>query len=136
MLSGYLVSSQLARSFAGSIPLPRAIVHLRLSSLGKNIILKNHAARWIGTVTLKLEGSLVGVWVKETEAAWRSAKAATVGRPLDVDLRAVDRVDHAGVYLLALLRQRGVRLVASGTAMAEIVRTIEKEWPRNEGESI
>jgi hypothetical protein len=33
-------------------------------------------------VTLKLEGSLVGVWVKETEAAWRSAKAATAGRPL------------------------------------------------------
>jgi len=87
-------------------------------------------------VTLKLEGSLVGVWVKETEAAWRSAKAATAERSLVVDLRAVNRVDQAGVYLLALLRQRGVRLVASGTAMAEIVRTIDKEWPRNEGESI
>ena len=89
-----------------------------------------------GQVTLKLEGSLVGVWVKETEAAWRSAKAAVTGRPLVVDLRAVNRVDQAGVYLLALLRQRGVRLVTSGAAMAEIVRTIEKEWPRNEGESI
>ena len=87
-------------------------------------------------VTLKLEGSLVGVWVKETEAAWRSAKAAAAGRPLVADLKAVSRVDQAGVYLLALLRQRGVLLVASGTAMAEIVRTIEKEWPRNEGESI
>lgn len=89
----------------------------------------------LAQLTLKLEGSLVGVWVKETEEAWRSAKAAA-GRPLIVDLKAVNRVDQAGVYLLALLRQRGVRLVAFGTAMAEIVRTIEKEWPRTEGESI
>ena len=87
-------------------------------------------------VTLKLEGSLVGIWVKETETAWRSAKSATAGRSLVVDLRAVNRVDQAGVYLLALLRQRGVQLVASGTAMAEIVRTIEKEWSRSEGGSI
>jgi hypothetical protein len=46
-----------------------------------------------------------------------------------MEFKAVNRVDQAGVYLLALPRQRGVRLVASGTAMAEIVRTIEKEWP-------
>jgi ABC-type transporter Mla MlaB component len=87
-------------------------------------------------VTLKLEGSIVGMWVKETESAWRSAKTATAGRPLVLDLKAVNRVDQAGVYLLALLHLRGVWLVACGTAMAEIVRTIEKEWPRNEGGSI
>jgi anti-anti-sigma regulatory factor len=86
-------------------------------------------------VILKLEGSLVGAWAKETETAWRSARSASRGRPLVIDLKAVNRVDQAGVYLLALIRQRGVRLVASGAAMAEIVRTIEKEWPRNEGES-
>jgi ABC-type transporter Mla MlaB component len=87
-------------------------------------------------VTLKLEGSLVGIWVRETEVAWRSAKSATAGRPFVVDLRAVNRVDQAGVYLLALLRHHGIRLVASGTAMPEIVRTIETEWPRNEAECI
>jgi ABC-type transporter Mla MlaB component len=87
-------------------------------------------------VTLKLEGSLVGVWVKETEVAWRSAKVATAGRPLVLDLKAVDRVDQAGFYLLALLRERRVRLIASGTAMTEIVRTVETEWPRSEGEII
>lgn len=58
-------------------------------------------------VTLKLEGSLVGAWVKETEAAWRSAKAATAGRPLVVDLK-VNRVDQAGIYLLTLLRETRV----------------------------
>lgn len=87
-------------------------------------------------VTLKLEGSLAGIWVKEAETVWRSAKSAAAGRPLVMDLKAVNRVDQAGFYLLALLRQRGVRLVASGTAMTEIVRTIEKEWSPNEGRSI
>jgi len=86
--------------------------------------------------TLKLEGSLVGVWVKETESAWRTTQSTLKGRPLLLDLKEVDRIDQAGANLLALLRQRGVRLVACGTAMAEIVRTIEKEWPRNEGGSI
>ncbi len=110
--------------------------YLRNCPLGKDSMLRITLLDGLEQVTLKLEGSLVGIWVKETETAWRSAKSASAGRPLVLDLKAVNRVDQAGVYLLALLRQRGVRLVASGTAMAEIVRTIEKEWPRNEGESI
>jgi ABC-type transporter Mla MlaB component len=79
-------------------------------------------------VTLKLEGSLVGVWVRETETAWRSAQSTLKGRLLVLDLKGVDRVDQAGVYLLALLRLELVRLVASGAAMTELVRSIEKEW--------
>lgn len=87
-------------------------------------------------VTLKLEGCLIGAWVKETETAWRSAQLASAGRPLVLDMRAVDRVDQAGFYLLALLRLEGMRLVASGAAMTELVRSIEKDWPRNESERI
>lgn len=82
--------------------------------------------------TLKLEGSLIGLWVNETETAWRSARSAVVGRPLVVDIKAVDRVDQAGVYLLALLHLEGMRLVASGAAMTELVRSIEKEWSLNQ----
>ncbi len=85
-------------------------------------------------VTLKLEGCLIGAWVKETETAWRSAQLASAGRPLVVDMRAVNRVDQAGFYLLALLRLDGMRLVASGAAMTELVRSIEKEWPGNDGQ--
>jgi ABC-type transporter Mla MlaB component len=84
--------------------------------------------------TLKLEGSLVGVWVKETESAWRTTQSTLKGRPLLLDLKEVDRIDQAGVYLLALLCQHGVRFVASGTAMTERVRNIEKEWCPKEGE--
>lgn len=87
-------------------------------------------------VTLKLEGSLVGIWVKETETAWCSAQSALAARPLVVDMKAVDRVDQAGVYLLSLLRLKGARLVASGAAMTELVRSIETEWSRNEGKCI
>lgn len=87
-------------------------------------------------VTLVLEGSLVGLWVTETETAWRSTQSALAGRPLVVDLKAVDRIDQAGVYLLSLLRLKGARLVASGAAMTELVRNIEKEWSRSENKRI
>ena len=87
-------------------------------------------------VTLKLEGCLAGFWVKETEIAWRSAQSGLGRRPLVVDLKAVSRVDQAGVYLLALLYQRGARLIASGTEMMELVRSIPEEWTQSQSESI
>jgi len=81
---------------------------------------------------LKLEGKLVGIWVTELEAAWRSAASGLADRSLHLDMRAVDHVDQAGVFLLALLRQRGVQLTVSGMVMSELVRSIDEEWPRLE----
>jgi ABC-type transporter Mla MlaB component len=75
--------------------------------------------------TLKLEGSLVGAWVLELEDAWR---AASSDRLLCLDLTAVDQVDSAGKYLLVLLRERGVRLVASGLVMTETVAELVEQW--------
>ncbi|SRR6266404_5456900 len=83
-------------------------------------------------VTLKLEGKLVGIWVAELETAWRSAASGLADRSLHLDMRAVDHVDQAGVFLLALLRQRGVQLTVSGMVMSELVRSIDEEWPRLE----
>jgi len=79
-------------------------------------------------VTLKLEGNLVGIWVTELEIAWRSAVSGLAGRSLHLDLRAVDHVDRAGTFLLALLRQRGVKMAVSGTVLPELVRSIDEEW--------
>jgi ABC-type transporter Mla MlaB component len=79
-------------------------------------------------VILKLEGSLVGTWVMELEEAWRVARSRFASRLLCVDLTAVDQVDRAGKYLLVLLRDRGVRLVASGLVMTETVAEMAKEW--------
>ena len=81
-------------------------------------------------VTLKLEGSLAGPWVAELEHAWRAARPGLKGRSLGVNLTAVDYVDEAGKYLLALLSGYGAHLTATGTAMTELVRTIAEDWSR------
>jgi ABC-type transporter Mla MlaB component len=82
-------------------------------------------------VTLKLEGNLGGIWVAELEDSWRAVNSTLAGRSLLLDLTAVDRVDSAGNYLLALLRRSGAQLIASGTAMSELVRSIARDWPLN-----
>ena len=79
-------------------------------------------------VTLKLEGSLVGTWVLELEYAWRASNAALVNRLLFLDLTEVNQVDHAGRYLLVLLRERGVRLIASSLLVKDIVATMAEDW--------
>ena len=85
-----------------------------------------------GQVTLKLEGSLAGPWVAELEHAWRAARPGLNGRSLGLDLTAVDYVDEAGKYLLALLTRDGAEVTAAGTAMTELVRTIAEDWPLGE----
>jgi len=47
-------------------------------------------------------------------------------------LTAVEHADRAGKYLLALLRCSGAHLIASGTLMTELVRTIAGDWPVKE----
>ena len=83
-------------------------------------------------VTLKLEGSLAGPWVAELEHAWRAARPGLNSRSLCVDLTAVDYVDDAGKYLLALLSREGAQVTAAGTAMTELVRRIAEDWPLRE----
>jgi len=80
-------------------------------------------------VRLVLEGDLTGAWVTELEDSWRSTRAILDGRSFRVDLSAVDRVDQAGRYLLVLLRLDGARLIASGVAMTDLVRSLSGDWP-------
>ena len=82
-------------------------------------------------VTLRLEGRLAGAWVKELEDAWREVDVRRRGRPLSLDVSAVDHVDQAGEYLLALVARRGVRLIATGVAMRDLCRKIEAGWPHS-----
>ena len=83
-------------------------------------------------IRLKLEGDLAGTWVTELEESWRAAHSIGDGRRLYLDLTAVEHVDRAGQYLLALLRCSGAHLIASGTLMTELVRTIAGDWPVKE----
>src|SRR5262245_56587218 len=80
-------------------------------------------------VTMSLEGRLAGIWVKELEDAWREVESRRNGRPLSLDISAVERVDQAGEYLLALVARRGGQLIASGLVMGELCRRIAAGWP-------
>lgn len=97
--------------------------------LGMLKITVQHSPR---EVRLKLEGNLAGAWVTELEDCWRSAHSSLAGRPLCVDLVAVEQVDRAGRYLLALMRRNGAQLIASGAVMTELVRAISGDWPLTE----
>jgi ABC-type transporter Mla MlaB component len=92
-------------------------------------MLRISAEAGLQRVTLRLEGRLTGIWVKELEDAWREAESTRNGRPLFLDCSAVDHVDQAGEYLLALAAWRGVQLTASGIAMRELCRKIAAGWP-------
>jgi len=80
-------------------------------------------------IRLKLEGDLAGTWVSELEDSWRATCSMRGAHPLYLDLTAVRRVDLAGRYLLGLLRCSGAQMVASGTLMTELVRSITADWP-------
>ena len=100
---------------------------------GANAMLRITSLDELDRVTLKLEGSLAGVWVAELEGIWRGSYSRLDGRPLYLDMNGVEHVDRAGTYLLALFRQRGAQLITSGTLMTELVRSIEQDWPCIEG---
>lgn len=61
------------------------------------------------TVTLKLEGRVVGAWVAELRDCCE--KLLSEGRVLNVRLAEVEFLDASGINLLTKLRERGVRLV-------------------------
>src|SRR3974390_2794781 len=64
------------------------------------------------SVTLRLEGKLIGPWVEEVEQCWRKVFATLGCRTVLVDLSAVDLVDPAGRSLLARMREAGFRMEA------------------------
>ena len=78
-------------------------------------------------VRLKLEGDLIGTWVRDLEESWRAAREG--GRDAGLDLTGVTKVDDAGRYLLALIHESGAPIVASGCAMKALVESIARDWP-------
>ena len=78
-----------------------------------------------GEYVLKLEGCLYGAWVQELDACWRQTAMTLHGRPLLIDLRDVYHVDERGRQLMAAMSRAGVRFVAKGCVMPEVVREIE-----------
>lgn len=78
-----------------------------------------------GAVVLKLEGRLVGPWVKEVEKAWNSVMGSAKGERLSVDLSGVTFVGAEGKELLTRMHQAGAELAALGPMMMYIVQKIK-----------
>jgi hypothetical protein len=77
-----------------------------------------------GEYLLKLEGCLSGPWVPELAACWRDATTTEQGRSVRVDLTDVCHVDDAGRELMTMMYRAGVRFIAKGFVMPELVREI------------
>lgn len=78
-----------------------------------------------GAVVLKLEGRLVGPWVKEVETAWNSVMGSAKGERLSVDLSGVTFVGAEGKELLKRMHHAGAELAALGPMTMYIVQKIK-----------
>jgi anti-anti-sigma regulatory factor len=61
-------------------------------------------------VVLRLEGSLIGPWVKDVEECWRNVYVGLGTRSVQIDLSAVSFVDTEGGALLMRMYNAGFRL--------------------------
>ncbi len=77
-------------------------------------------------LVMRLEGCLIGPWVEELDACWRQAAASSGGRSLTVDLGDVCHVDDSGRALMTAMVRAGVRFVARGCLMPELLREISE----------
>ena len=91
-------------------------------------MLKISAIEAPGKITLKLEGSLSGAWVSELEDSWRAVASDGTGRPVYVDLAAVDSIDAAGRYLLLLIYERGGQMVGTGGRILDDLVEVVDGW--------
>lgn len=76
------------------------------------------------TITLKLEGRLVGPWVQEVTRVWMD----TMQQPQKsyvVDLRSVTFIDRSGQALLASMSRQGAQLIAADCLTRNIVDEIK-----------
>jgi anti-anti-sigma regulatory factor len=80
-----------------------------------------------GSLTLQLEGRLVGPWVPEAEKSWRRAVAGAPKPALRIDLTAVTMIDAAGKAFLARAHAQGAELIAAGCLMRAIVAELSAQ---------
>jgi hypothetical protein len=83
----------------------------------------HHARR---ALTFRLEGRLVGPWVRELEECWRGALASRREPILRVDLTEVTSIDAAGRACLAALHCQGAEFLAADCLMKAVVAEITR----------
>jgi anti-anti-sigma regulatory factor len=89
-------------------------------------MLRIHIEEQCKSVTIQLEGRLVGDWVEELKRCWHSAEARSRDRNLIIELYAVSFVDISGRSLLAEMYGAGVTLVGRGVWAQNLVERIQQ----------
>lgn len=79
---------------------------------------------------LTLEGCLAGPWVTEVALCWIGIATAQPGRQVRIDFSDVCHVDGPARELMSLMYRAGVRFVATGLVIPEIVREITEAVDR------
>jgi ABC-type transporter Mla MlaB component len=83
----------------------------------------HHAPR---ALTFRLEGRLVGPWVRVLEECWRGALASQRDPVLRLDLTGVTSIDAAGRACLAALHRQGAEFIAADCLMKAVVAEITR----------
>jgi len=86
----------------------------------------------IGATRIKIEGRLLGAWVRELEECWRQATAIQPPPRILVELTDVSFVDEEGGELLKQMAAAGVELVAMDVLMKALVEEITEGERKNE----
>jgi anti-anti-sigma regulatory factor len=86
----------------------------------------------IEATSLKIEGRLMGAWVRELESCWRQVTAAQLPPRILVELTDVSFVDEEGGRLLKLMAASGVELIATDLLMKALVEEITEGGRKNE----
>ncbi|MGC1964879.1 MAG: hypothetical protein WA673_00385, partial [Candidatus Acidiferrales bacterium] len=85
----------------------------RLPLGGRRVTLKITTHEEPESITLRLEGKVVGPWVAELERAWQSLAGSAPSKKLPIDLRGVRHMNEDGRRVLAEIhRQTGADFIA------------------------
>jgi ABC-type transporter Mla MlaB component len=89
----------------------------------------------LDALTLQLEGTLAGPWVRELEACWQGTHSHQRKPSVRVDLTDVTFVDAAGLACLASMYRQGAEFIAADCLtkgiVAEITRTPHRGTKRH-----
>jgi hypothetical protein len=128
----FKLDKRVIAAVAGELPL----MEPDASETGERKMLRIHIDDGPEALGLSLEGSLSGPWVAELEKCWRAGASKTPARTITIELAGVTFVDDQGKELLCRMRRSGARLVPRGCLMKAIVKAIEADICRPEGESV
>lgn len=77
------------------------------------------------SVTLRLEGQLAGVWVRELAAAWSLVFPGLSEKSVVVNLAGVTFIDAQGLEMLTIMARHGAAIVAPGSLNQDLVEEIK-----------